>query len=190
MTVSVVTVSTARSSTSRDPARLSFHALDFGVAGSPDLALVLGVADSLVLTPSLALVLDVAGSPGRALVVDVGCAPGYLLLRTIGTLALAIAVPARLASRLRSRSPFSPPSRLRLRSPFSPPRVCACESLHPDGTLTEHTIDNTATYSRIPGLDDSRPIFTIIALEGVFSFIAPFCATLCSTLMDRCRTES
>ncbi len=47
------------------------------------------------------------------------------------------------------------------------------QSLHRDGTLTEHTIDNSATYSAIPGLDDGRPIFAIVAfvtaLEGVFS---------------------
>jgi hypothetical protein len=30
-------------------------------------------------------------------------------------------------------------------------------------------MDNTATYSAIPGLDDGRPIFVVVAFEGVFS---------------------
>jgi hypothetical protein len=43
------------------------------------------------------------------------------------------------------------------------------QNLYPNGTLTEHTIDNTATYSAIPGLDDGRPIFAVVAFEGAFS---------------------
>jgi hypothetical protein len=43
------------------------------------------------------------------------------------------------------------------------------QSLHPDGTLTELTMDNTATFSAVPGLDDGRPIFVVVAFEGVFS---------------------
>ena len=43
------------------------------------------------------------------------------------------------------------------------------QSLHPNGTLTELTMDNTATYSAIPGLDDGRKVFVVVAFEGVFS---------------------
>ena len=34
---------------------------------------------------------------------------------------------------------------------------------------TELTMDNTATYSAIPGLDDGRKVFVVVAFEGVFS---------------------
>jgi hypothetical protein len=47
------------------------------------------------------------------------------------------------------------------------------QSLHPNGALTELTMDNTATYSAIPGLsatvDDGRKVFVVGAFEGVFS---------------------
>ncbi len=42
------------------------------------------------------------------------------------------------------------------------------QSLHPNGTLTELMMDNTA-YSAIPGLDDGRKVFVVVAFEGVFS---------------------
>ena len=43
------------------------------------------------------------------------------------------------------------------------------QSLHPNGKLIELTMDNTATYSAIPGLDDGRKVFVVVAFEGVFS---------------------
>jgi len=45
-------------------------------------------------------------------------------------------------------------------------------SLHPDGTLTEHTVANTHAYTEIDGLDDGRPMFAIVSFEGVLSFTA------------------
>jgi hypothetical protein len=45
-------------------------------------------------------------------------------------------------------------------------------SLHPDGTLTEHTIENTRAYTEIDGLDDGRPMFAIVSFEGVLNFTA------------------
>jgi hypothetical protein len=47
-------------------------------------------------------------------------------------------------------------------------------SLHPDGTLTEHTIENTVTraYTEIGGLDDGRPMFAIVSFDGVLKFTA------------------
>ena len=45
-------------------------------------------------------------------------------------------------------------------------------SLHPDGTLTEHTIENTRAYTEIGGLDDGRPMFAIVSFEGVLNFTA------------------
>ena len=39
-------------------------------------------------------------------------------------------------------------------------------SLHPDGTLTEHTIENTRAYTEIGGLDDGRPMFAIVSLTA------------------------
>jgi hypothetical protein len=45
-------------------------------------------------------------------------------------------------------------------------------SLHPDGTLTEHTIENTRAYTEIGGLDDGRPMFVIVSFEGVLNFTA------------------
>jgi hypothetical protein len=45
------------------------------------------------------------------------------------------------------------------------------QSLHPDGTLTEFTMDNAATSSaiQVPGLVCGRQIFVVVAFEGVFS---------------------
>jgi hypothetical protein len=45
-------------------------------------------------------------------------------------------------------------------------------SLHPDGTLIEHTVDNTRAYTEINGLDDGRPMFAIVSFEGVLNFTA------------------
>ena len=45
-------------------------------------------------------------------------------------------------------------------------------SLHPDGTLTEHTIENTRAYTEIGGLDDGRPMFAIASFDGVLKFTA------------------
>ena len=45
-------------------------------------------------------------------------------------------------------------------------------SLHPNGTLTEHTIENTRAYTEIGGLDDGRPMFVIVSFEGVLNFTA------------------
>jgi hypothetical protein len=45
-------------------------------------------------------------------------------------------------------------------------------SLHPDGTLTEHTIENTRAYTEIGGLDDGRPMFAIVSFDGVLKFTA------------------
>ena len=45
-------------------------------------------------------------------------------------------------------------------------------SLHPDGTLTEHTVDNTRAYTEIDGLDDGRTMFAIVSFEGVLNFTA------------------
>jgi hypothetical protein len=45
-------------------------------------------------------------------------------------------------------------------------------SLHPDGTLTEHTVANTHAYTEIDGLDDGRPMFAIVSFEGVLNFTA------------------
>ena len=45
-------------------------------------------------------------------------------------------------------------------------------SLHPDGTLTEHTVTNTRAYTEIDGLDDGRPMFTIVSFEGALNFTA------------------
>jgi hypothetical protein len=45
-------------------------------------------------------------------------------------------------------------------------------SLHPDGSLTEHTIENTRAYSEIGGLDDGRPMFAIVSFEGILNFTA------------------
>ena len=45
-------------------------------------------------------------------------------------------------------------------------------SLHPDGTLTEHTVDNTRAYTEIDGLNDGRPMFAIVSFEGVLNFTA------------------
>jgi hypothetical protein len=45
-------------------------------------------------------------------------------------------------------------------------------SLHPDGTLIEHTVDNTRAYTEIDGLDDGRPMFAIVSFEGVLNFTA------------------
>ena len=58
----------------------------------------------------------------------------------------------------------SPPSRPALR--LSSRTV----SIPGDATLTEHTVANTHAYTRIPGLDDGRPIFAIVAFEGVLNF--------------------
>jgi len=44
--------------------------------------------------------------------------------------------------------------------------------LHPDGTLTEHTVANTRAYTEIDGLDDGRPMFAIVSFEGVLNFTA------------------
>ncbi len=45
-------------------------------------------------------------------------------------------------------------------------------SLHPDGTLIKHTVDNTRAYTEIDGLDDGRPMFAIVSFEGVLNFTA------------------
>ena len=125
------------------------HALDLDVAGSPALA------------PCCALVLDVAGSPALA--------PGCLLLRSVATFAVAIAVlaPLALAVAVAVLAPLALALAVAvLAGEFSMPHG---QSLHPNGTLTELTMDNTATYSAIPGLDDGRKVFVVVAFEGVFS---------------------
>ena len=45
-------------------------------------------------------------------------------------------------------------------------------SLHPDGTLAEHTVSNTRAYTEIDGLDDGRTMFAIVSFEGVLNFTA------------------
>ena len=45
-------------------------------------------------------------------------------------------------------------------------------SLHPDGTLAEHTVTNTRAYTEIDGLDDGRTMFAIVSFEGVLNFTA------------------
>ena len=45
-------------------------------------------------------------------------------------------------------------------------------SWHPDGTLAEHTVTNTRTYTEIDGLDDGRTMFAIVSFEGVLNFTA------------------
>jgi hypothetical protein len=45
-------------------------------------------------------------------------------------------------------------------------------SLHPDGTLAEHTATNTRAYTEIDGLDDGRSMFAIVSFQGVLNFIA------------------
>ena len=45
-------------------------------------------------------------------------------------------------------------------------------SLHPDGTLAEHTVTNTRAYTEINGLDDGRIMFAIVSFEGVLNFTA------------------
>ena len=45
-------------------------------------------------------------------------------------------------------------------------------SLHPDGTLAEHTVTNTRAYTEIDGLDDGRSMFAIVSFEGVLNFSA------------------
>ena len=45
-------------------------------------------------------------------------------------------------------------------------------SLHPDGTLAEHTVTNTRAYTEIDGLDDGRTMFAIASFEGVLNFTA------------------
>ncbi len=68
------------------------------------------------------------------------------------------------------------------------------QSLHPNGTLTELTMDNTATYSAIPRLDDGRKVFVVVAFEGVFSitsenkvFLRVQPVLLRYVLFNRCR---
>ena len=43
-------------------------------------------------------------------------------------------------------------------------------SLHPDGTLAEHTVTNTRVYTEIDGLDDGRTMFAIVSFAGVLDF--------------------
>ncbi len=45
-------------------------------------------------------------------------------------------------------------------------------SLHPDGTLAEHSVTNTCAYTEIDGLDDGRTMFAIVSFEGVLNFTA------------------
>ena len=45
-------------------------------------------------------------------------------------------------------------------------------SLHPDGTLAEHTVTNTRAYTEIDRLDDGRTMFAIVSFEGVLNFAA------------------
>ena len=45
-------------------------------------------------------------------------------------------------------------------------------SLHPDGTLAEHTVTNTRAYTEIDRLDDGRTMFAIVSFEGVLNFTA------------------
>ena len=45
-------------------------------------------------------------------------------------------------------------------------------SLHPDGTLAEHTVTNTRAYIEIDGLDDGRTMFAIVSFEGVLNVTA------------------
>jgi hypothetical protein len=45
-------------------------------------------------------------------------------------------------------------------------------SLHPDGTLAEHTVTNTRAYTEIDGLDDGRTMFAIVSFEGALNFTA------------------
>ena len=45
-------------------------------------------------------------------------------------------------------------------------------SLHPDGTLAEHTVGNTRTYTEIDGLDDGRTMFAIVSFQGMLNFTA------------------
>jgi hypothetical protein len=45
--------------------------------------------------------------------------------------------------------------------------LIAWRSFHPDGTFTELTVANTAAFSRIDGLEAGRPMFAVVAFEGI-----------------------
>ena len=47
--------------------------------------------------------------------------------------------------------------------------LIAWRSFHPDGTFMELTGANTAASGRIDGVEDGRPVFAVVALEGVLS---------------------